>query len=211
VTGEMSFDPNCKNVVPMYLATVKNGKLVFRRASMEKPYASVRDRGAGYAGPPLGDLPSGTVRIGIFGPRAAELVSSEPLARAARDFGARYQLVPVSSDVPWNKASHDLVQLIYQPGTLGLIATDRASAHLAEQLAAKTFLPVLALSSDRSLTAVNLPWIFRLPPGTPLAEAVRCLLGAAEKAGPNRGKVRDLLASGAPFAGFRFDGTGEPR
>jgi len=35
VTGDMLFDPNCKNIVPMYLATVKDGKYQFRRYSME--------------------------------------------------------------------------------------------------------------------------------------------------------------------------------
>jgi len=33
----------------------------------------------------------------------------------------------------------------------------RNASHLAEQLAAKVFIPVVALSADVSLTAVNLP------------------------------------------------------
>jgi ABC-type branched-subunit amino acid transport system substrate-binding protein len=34
VTGEMVFDPNCKNVTPMYLAVIHGGKAQFRRYGM---------------------------------------------------------------------------------------------------------------------------------------------------------------------------------
>jgi hypothetical protein len=38
------------------------------------------------------------------------------------------------------------------------------------------------------------------------------MLDAAEKAGPNRGRMRERLASGALVAGkIRFDSTGEPQ
>ena len=206
VTGEMTFDPNCKNVVPMYLATVKGGRVSYRRASMDRPYASVREDRPAYAGPALPDLPAGPLRIGVFGPRAAELAAADPLVRLARDSGGRYALAGISADVPWGKASNELVRLMYAPGTLGIVATDRASAHLAEQLAAKVFLPVVAISADHSLTSVNLPWIFRLPPGTLPEQAVRVLIDAAERAGPNRARVRDQLA-----ASGRFDALGEPK
>lgn len=39
--------------------------------------------------------------------------------------------------------------------------------------AVKPFVPVVAISSDRALTSTNLPWIFRLPEGTALDEAVK--------------------------------------
>jgi hypothetical protein len=35
VTGEMTFDPNCKNITPMFLATIHEGKAKFRRYGME--------------------------------------------------------------------------------------------------------------------------------------------------------------------------------
>jgi hypothetical protein len=40
--------------------------------------------------------------------------------------------------------------VVYQNHVLALIALDRSSSHLAEQVAVKTFLPVIAISSDRS-------------------------------------------------------------
>jgi branched-chain amino acid transport system substrate-binding protein len=203
VTGEMIFDPNAKNVAPLYLGKVKDGKVTYRRYTMEKPYAAIGES-VGYAGPPLADAAGPEFRIALFGPGA------EGLAATLDSSG--YRLAGVSSDVNWGKASTALVKLVYDPAVLGIIATDRASAHLAEQIAVKTFLPVIAISSDRTLTSANVPWIFRLPAGTPLADAVRCLAAAARQAGPNRGKIRDILASGKPVWGHvSFHASGEPQ
>jgi hypothetical protein len=80
---------------------------------------------------------------------------------------------------------------------------------LAEQIGTKAFVPVIAISSDRMLTSTNVPWIFRLPEQTSLEEALRCFSEATAKAGPNRGKIREALASGSPLAGVRFQSTGE--
>jgi hypothetical protein len=148
------------------------------------------------------------VRIGIFGPDAARVAAS--LSPVIEALSGRYALVPVASDGPWGKASADLVKLIYEDHVLGLIATDRNSSHLAEQLAVKSFVPLIAVTADRDLTSVNIPWVFRLPPGTPARDALRCLLEAVERAGPNRGRVRDALASG-PLSGdgTKFDSRGE--
>lgn len=41
VTSDMIFDPNCKNIAPMYLGHVHNGRIEYRRITMEKPYAQV--------------------------------------------------------------------------------------------------------------------------------------------------------------------------
>lgn len=197
VTGEMVFDPNAKNIAPLYLGKVKDGKITYRRYTMDKPYARVSDHGAEYAGPPIANATGPAFTIGIFGPGADKIASG--LATPG------YRVTGVASEAAWGKASTDLVNLAYQDSLIGLIATDRASAHLAEQIAVKTFIPVIALSADRKLTSTNIPWIFRLPVDTPVREAVDRLAGAAGKVGPNRGKIRDYLASGA------FDSTGELR
>jgi hypothetical protein len=200
VTGEMVFDPNAKNIAPLYLGKVKDGKFTYRRYTMEKPYAVVGEGGVGFAGPETAGA-QGELKIGLFGPGAEALA---PTVRAAG-----YRVVGVSSDVPWGKAADELVKLVYDPGVIGVIATDRASAHLAEQIAVKTFVPVIAISSDRALTSTNVPWIFRLDAGTSVNEAIKCLTGAAAQAGPNRGKIRDYLSSGAGV--FAFASNGELR
>jgi ABC-type branched-subunit amino acid transport system substrate-binding protein len=206
VTGEMVFDPNSKNVVPLYLATVHNGGIRYRRYGMEKPYARVGEGGVAYAGPPIADAPGGPMRLVLFGPAAAEIASSPAVRAALAPFGDRYMLAPVDADKPWGQASTELVDLLYRGNAVGILAVGRNASHLAEQLAAKAFFPVVAVSADASLTAVNLPWIFRLPAETAPEEAIRTITAAAERAGPNRGRLRDALA-----ASGRFDGRGEPR
>ena len=98
-----------------------------------------------------------------------------------------------------------------QDHVLALIALDRASSHLAEQIAVKSFVPVIAISSDHALTTTNIPWIFRLPERTSPEQALKCLSAAIAQAGSNRSRVREILASGKSLAGVRFASTGEVR
>ncbi len=250
VTGPMVFDPNQKNVAPMYLGTVHNGAITYRVATMEKlpavgqsplarqedsvrtnddralvpipyslvpasqPYARVGEDGVDYAGPHVSDLPPGPVHVVLFGPRAAEVaqsaeVQAELAAAAAK--GRVWKLEPVASDQNWGAASTQLVHALMDDHALAIVALDRDSAHLAEQLALKAFVPVVALSSDRMLTSTNIPWIFRLPPETTPAVALGLLEAAAARSGPNAERLRDVLASGNSISGVAFFPTGEPR
>ena len=109
------------------------------------------------------------------------------------------------------EASDYLVKAVYQEHVLAVIALDRPSSHLAEQIAVQAFVPVVAISSDRALDVNDIPWIFRLPDRTSLEQALECLSAAITQAGPNRGKIRELLSSGADYAGISFEPTGEQR
>ncbi len=155
---------------------------------------------------------TGSLQIGVFGPRADEIVHSAEvigLLRAINGKGQHISLIGIPSQLSWGKASDELVKAVYQDHALALIALDRPSSHLAEQIAVKSFIPVVAISSDRALTTTNIPWIFRLPEGTPIEQALRSLTEAIHRAGPNREKIRNLLASGKPMAGASFESTGE--
>ncbi|HVZ17669.1 MAG TPA: ABC transporter substrate-binding protein, partial [Terriglobales bacterium] len=213
VTGEMSFDPNDKQIRPMYLATVHNGKIEYRVATMEKEYAKVGEEGVSYAGPATPEVEGDEVRIAVFGPHADQQVNSaemKGLANSLKAGGRKISLVGIPSDQTWGKASDDLVKAIYDQNVIGIIAMDRASSHLAEQIGVKAFVPVLAISKDKSLTSINIPWIFRFPEGTSVESALNALAAAVNQAGPNRAKVREVLASGAEVSRFRFQSTGEP-
>lgn len=200
VTGEMTFDPNAKNIAPMYLGTVRNGKLAFRRYTMDKPYATVGENGVVYAGPEIADAPGPEPAIGVFGPGAAQIQVPG------------FRVMVVASDVPWGKASSELVKLFEDPSVIGLVAVGRDPSHLAEQIAVKTFVPVVAISEDRKLTSTNIPWIFRIGTDASPVDAVHLLAAAAARAGPNRARIRDLLASGEPVAQeYAFTPNGEPR
>jgi branched-chain amino acid transport system substrate-binding protein len=212
VTGDMVFDPNCKNIAPLYLGSVHQGVIQYRRITMEKPYAKVGADGVHYTGPPQADDKTADINIGVFGPHADELVRSPEIVRqlsAVHIANKRLSLIAIPSETSWGRSSDELVNAVYQKRVIALVALDRLSSHLAEQIAVKSFVPVVAISADRTLTSTNIPWIFRLPEGSSLSEALRCLAAAIDQAGPNRTRLRALLASGESFADFRFASTGE--
>jgi branched-chain amino acid transport system substrate-binding protein len=229
VTGHMVFDPNQKNVAPMYLGTVHNGAVSYRVATMEKtqppaaqaapaasqtPYARVGEDGVDYAGPHQSDVPAGPVRVVLFGPRANEVAKSAEVGAelaAGASKGREWQLLPVASDQNWGAASTQLVHALMDEHALAIVALDRDAAHLAEQLALKAFVPVVALSGDKNLTSTNVPWIFRLPQETTPAAALGLLEAAEARSGANAERLRNVLASGEMVSGVAFLPTGEPR
>ena len=228
VTGHMVFDPNQKNVAPLFLGTVHGGAITYRVATMEKqppavgqtplarqePYARVGEDGVDYAGPHRADVPAGPIDIVLFGPRAAEVAAS-PDVQAELAFGAAkgrpMKLLPVESDQNWGTASTQLVHALMDEHALAIVALDRNASHLSEQLALKSFVPVVALSSDKALTSTNIPWIFRLQPETTPATALRMLVAGVCRSGANSERLRDVLASGDEVSGAAFLPTGEPR
>jgi hypothetical protein len=227
VTGHMVFDPNQKNVAPMYLGTVHNGAITYRVASMEKPpavgqtpltrqdpYARVGEDGVDYAGPHRSDVPAGPVSIVLFGPKAVEVAQSPEMRAelaAAAAKGRTWKFLPVASDQSWGAASTQLVHALMDEHPLAIVALDRNSSHLAEQLALKSFVPVVALSGDKALTSTNVPWIFRMPAETKPSAALRLLEAAAGLSGANPERLRNVLASGDMVSGVAFLPTGEPR
>jgi ABC-type branched-subunit amino acid transport system substrate-binding protein len=248
VTGHMVFDPNQKNVAPMFLGTVHNGAITFRVATMEKqpppekpqasqqlpamqippaieapqilhpspelmPYARVGEDGVDFAGPRQADLPAGPVKFVLFGPKAIEVAASPEMQSEFADAakGREWKLLPVASDQNWGAASTQLVHALMDERALAILALDRNSSHLAEQLALKAFVPVIALSGDKTLTSTNVPWIFRLPADTAPVLALRLLVAAENRSGANPERLRDVLASGNPVSGVAFLPTGELR
>ena len=214
VTGEMMFDPNCKNIAPMFLARVHNGAIEYRRITLTAPYARVGEDGVQFSGPALPDQHADSIKVGVFGPKADEVIRSPEVAAALNSIHSNHRtisLIAIPSQLSWGKASDDLVEAVYQDHALALIALDRDSSHLAEQIAVKAFVPVIAISSDRALTSTNIPWIYRLPEGTSVDRALRLIAQAIDAAGPNRGRIRELLSSGKAIDGWSFDTTGEAR
>jgi hypothetical protein len=149
----------------------------------------------------------------VFGPDAEQVIGSPEIVHLLQEVnrtGKPISLFAIPSQLSWGKAADELVKAVYQDHVLAIIALDRPSSHLAEQVAVKSLIPVIAISSDRTLTTTNIPWIFRLPASTPLDQAIRCVVEAIGRAGPNRGRLRDMLSSGSSFAGLSFQKTGDP-
>jgi len=217
VTGRMVFDPNCKNISPLFLGTVHAGKITYRRITMEKvqAYAKVGEDGVQFNGPATTPLQNTQEwKIAVFGPGAGKVIASPEIVAVMRTLeasGHHYSLVAISSDVAWGKASTSLVNAIYQDKVLGVIALDRNAAHLAEQIGSKAFVPVIAIASDRMLTTTNIPWIFRMPEGTAPEKALDVFAEAVNASGADRGMIRAYLASGNTVAGVSFAPTGDAR
>ena len=233
VTGKMVFDPNQKNVAPMYLGTVQHGAVTYRLATMEQqpagqgaadlnggsdapatPNARVGEDGVSFVGPRFADSPRGPLRVVLFGPKAAEIAESPEVLKVLGggvNGGLRWAILPVDSGQNWGAASTELVHALMDEHAVAIVALDRDASHLSEQLALKCFVPVVALSIDKALTSADIPWIFRLPVGSTPAAALRLLRMAAGRTGTNPEKIRDALASGAAFEGLAFLPSGEPR
>lgn len=226
VTGHMIFDPNQKNVAPMYLGTVHAGAITYRVATMNKvsaavqnsapalpqPYARVGEDGVGFAVQRAAEPESGSVRVIVFGPGAAQVAESPQMKAVLHQAALRgraWALVPVASDQNWGAASTQLVNGLMDQHALAIVALDRDAAHLSEQMALKSFVPVIALSDDRSLTSANIPWIFRLPSGTAPEMALRLLIEAAARTGAQPEQIRKALSSGRAMDGVAFLPSGE--
>lgn len=214
VTGTMHFDVNQKNVNPMYLATVHNGTVSYRllpmakepaetksaNAAPQRPYAAISDQPVEYNGPRMSASASSTVVL--FGPKAEEV---------AKEYkGGTLHLIAVSSSQQWGKASTELVNALSNSHPLAIVALDRDSAHLSLQLALKFFVPVLAISQDKTLTSINIPWIFRQPEDVTVASTLQVIETAYQQGAQTPAALRDLLASGRRIAGEAFTSTGEP-
>jgi len=217
VTGHMIFDPLQKNVAPMYLGTVHSGAITFRIATMERKtvsplHAQVGANTVPFNGPRAADSTPGAVRVILFGPHANDVAQSAEVTavlKAPTGFDREWQLLPIDSSQNWGAASTQLVHALVDEHALAIVALDRDAGHVSEQLALKAFVPVVALSDDKSLTSANVPWIFRLPAETAPAAALRLLEQAAHgEASPE--KLRGSLASGERISGFAFLHTGEP-
>jgi hypothetical protein len=175
------------------------------------PYARVGEDGVNFTGPRPADPAPGPVHVVLFGPHAKEVAESPELLALLREGAGERQwtLMPVDSEQNWGAASTQLVHALMDEHALAIIALDRNSSHLSEQLALKCFVPVVAVSDDKSLTSTNIPWIFRLATGTAAADALRLLRRAAAQGGTNPQQMRDVLASGGAIAGVSFQPTGE--
>ena len=210
-----SMDPKTRQSEPKPVAPISTPVSENTPAkSAPVPYARVGEDGVTFSGPSAVDSVTDELRVAVFGPHADQLVRSPEIVKALAGLnsdGKRWSLIGVSSDVQWGKASSELVRAVFDQNVLGMIALDRACSHLAEQIGVKAFVPVIAISSDHALTSTNIPWIFRMPEGTSLDQALQTLAAAERQAGPNRTKLREVLASGEVIAGVRFQPTGEPR
>jgi branched-chain amino acid transport system substrate-binding protein len=154
----------------------------------DPPAYRLRDKQMEYYGPGRESEPeTGTdkIPIGWFGPSDPKHPESGDLwcaaqmaieqANAAGGYqGKHFQLLPVWSETPWDEGARRLAGLVYREGVVALVGgMDGPSTHVAEQIAAKARLPVIApASTDKSINLAGVPWIFSCLPGDHLLAPV---------------------------------------
>ena len=149
-------------------------------AQQAKPYAAMNRNAVYYAGAGAGashDLHGKNATIGMMLPLSGPLAADgKALLRAAQmaiddeekiplPDGQRFVLAVRDESGPWGQASNEIVHLIFEDNAIAIITSPEGNiAHQAEQIANKIDVPVLTLSSDATMTQINMPWIFRLGP-----------------------------------------------
>lgn len=117
------------------------------------------------------------IRIGLFSPNdvddpiggpvfQAAGMAIEELNAAGGLSGVPFTLIQRWDDDPWRGGSKEMTRLVYRDSVWAVIGSmDGAATHIAEQVITKAWLPLLSpVSADPTLTYINIPWIFRLPP-----------------------------------------------
>ena len=117
-----------------------------------------------------------SISIGLFAPFNQDDPAAHDLYRGVKlaigqanaaggYLGVDFSLVRRWAADPWAAGSKEVVRLVYGDRVWAIIGFRDGAGHIALQIAAKTYIPVIApLSSDSSLTHTGVPWIFRLPP-----------------------------------------------
>jgi len=167
-----------------------------------EPYLDRTKRQMLYEGPG-GDEPEPTdlkeVRIGYFGPSDAAHIEGgsfwQGASRAIQEAnqeggynGLPFRLVAKWSESPWKAGGRMMVELAYVDrvwATIGSI--DGVGTHIAEQVVAKVQLSLIDPgSTDRSVNAAMVPWMFSCLPNDPAIAAAMCphLAREAGDAGP---------------------------
>ncbi len=180
----------------------------------QTPYARVGEDGVGLAPPHAVNPQVGETRVILFGPNPTAIAQSAEV-KAALESGPghtdAWTVIPIESKQNWGVASTLLVRALMDEHAVAIVALDRDSAHLSEQLALKSFVPVVALSDDRALTSANVPWIFRLSASTAPAQALRMVMAASSScASPAQIRGHSCFRQ-TDSAAVAFDPGGEPR
>jgi ABC-type branched-subunit amino acid transport system substrate-binding protein len=124
------------------------------------------------------------VRIGYFGPSDPRHVdggsfwigASRAIEEANREGGYKglpFRLVARWSDSPWTAGGRMVVEMVYSDRVWAIIGSiDGAGTHIAEQVVAKAQVPLIdPASTDRSVNAAMVPWIYSCLPGDPAIAA----------------------------------------
>lgn len=161
----------------------------FAFGDKQTPYKRMFDDPMQFTGPDE-FKPGDEYRIGVFSPAAGErsLLAGAQLSvdevNQSKMLDKPLRLVQRWADGPWGAGSQELIKMAYEDNVMAIIGgPDSASTHVAQQIALKAYLPLLApAATDPTLTEIRVPWIFRLPPDD---DALSSALVQSERVGAN--------------------------
>ena len=132
-------------------------------------------------------IKSTTVKIGLLIPKdpagdtigLSAMHGAEMAIRKANTNGGfngiPFELIVRSCDGPWGVTSKQVVDFVYEDKVSGIVSSlDGRNAHLAEQVATKTHIPLISSrATDPTLSQAYVPWFFRVTPDDrPQADAL---------------------------------------
>jgi ABC-type branched-subunit amino acid transport system substrate-binding protein len=176
VTGMQEYDAVFSDRSRAVLAVLESGRWTFHteEAVLSPEPPGVLDTPvefSGWRGRTRAPADVGEVRIGLFAPDSGAAYEGATLAvdelNAAGGFrGVPLRLVQRWSDDPWKGGAKEMVRLVYDDSVWAVLGSvDGAATHIAEQVATKARVPLIApVSADPTLTYIRIPWMFRLPP-----------------------------------------------
>jgi ABC-type branched-subunit amino acid transport system substrate-binding protein len=154
VTGHMTFDPNGKNVAPLYLGTVHNGAITYRVATMEKTPAQSAAQPEHPAATQVPSAPQGVSTIPA---------PQEPHARVSvdptSDAGAQQK----------NASTKPASIVIFGPKAAMVAASPEMQAELASGAIKGHEFKLLPVENDQNLGAVTTALVQALMDGHALA------------------------------------------
>jgi len=176
VTGLQEYDAVFSDRSPAVLALLESGRWEFYTEDeilspdppgvLDNPVEFV-----GWRGTPLAPSDLKEIRIGLFTPDTGAAVAGARLAAEQVNAEGGIRGIPIRlvqrwAEDPWSGGAKEMVQLAYHDSAWAILGSvDGAATHVAEQVATKAWVPLLApVSTDPTLTYIRIPWIFRLPP-----------------------------------------------
>ncbi len=176
VTGMQEYDAVFSDRSPASLAVLESGRWVFYTEEEILPPdpPGVLDTPvefSGWRGTTVSDTGLSEVRIGLFAPDSGSAangarLAAEQLNAAGGIRGRPLRIVQRWAEDPWSGGAKEMVQLVYHDSVWAVLGSvDGHATHIAEQVATKAWVPLVApISADPTLTYIRIPWIFRLPP-----------------------------------------------
>lgn len=94
------------------------------------------------------------------------LLAVEKENRSIQNPSIYFQIEARDMEGPWGTGAKQSVNLVFDDAVVLIVAADGRNSHLAEQVSAKTQVPIISIqSSDPTLAQTFIPWFFSCVPG----------------------------------------------